>query len=122
MRLIDQLQLIRCAVEPADDDGGGDGQERRSAEELLGAYFCPNCEVSWEVLQLAGLLIKSKKINVQKALFSAKRYGGELYFRWFLYHLGELSGEDPLPGVRFPLHPNRWQKQKAGSHPDHAEQ
>lgn len=121
MQLLDRLRLIRCPVEHTDHDEVREGQELSSPEDLLGAYFCPSSEVSWEVLQVAGLLIKSKKLDVKKALFSAKRYGGEIYFKWFLYHLGELSGDNPLPGVAFPLHPSRWQKKRAGENHDNSE-
>ena len=105
--LVNQLELIRY---PIDDYSRTLESNQTSPEELLGAFFCPNRICPWEILQVAGLLIKRRKLDVKKCLFSSKRFGGEIYFKWFLFILGELQENNPVPNVEFPLNANRWKK------------
>ncbi len=83
-----------------------------SPESLLGSFFCPNRNISWQILQVAGLLIKSGKLDIGKCLFSAKYYGGLVYFKWFLFELGELNETNPIPNAKFPLDSSRWNKKR----------
>ena len=113
LRLVSQKGLIRYPTETIAEipEIGAD----ESPELLLGSFFCPNVFPSLEILQIAGLLIKRKKLELRKSLFSAKRYGGEVYFRWFLFNLDELGEDNPIPGRDFPLNKNRWSKRIAGN-------
>ena len=113
LHLASQKGLIRYAEEPTAIETESDSSE--SPERMLGAFFCPNVSPPWEILQIAGLLIKRKKLDRQKSLFSAKRYGGEIYFKWFLFNLGEFGEKNPIPDVEFPLDKSRWSKRLAGS-------
>ena len=83
--------------------------------ESLGRFFAPDAEVSLDVVQVAGLLIKRELIDLDRVLLSARQQGGALYINWFLYHL-DLLADNPLPECDFPLHASRWKKKKAGSH------
>ena len=113
LRLVSKKGLIRYPVEPTAEETEVDASE--SPETMLGAFFCPNVSPPYEILQIAGLLIKRNKLDRQKSFFSAKRYGGEIYFKWFLFNLGELGEIDPVPDMEFPLDKNRWSKRLAGS-------
>ena len=113
LQIVHQKGLIRYPVETIAGVPKVDTVE--SLETMLGAFFCPNASPTWEILQIAGLLIKQKKLDRQKTLFSAKRYGGEIYFKWFLFNLGELGENNPVPDVEFPLDKSRWSKRLAGS-------
>ena len=100
LRLVNQLGLIRYPIE---SNSKTLESNQISPEELLGAFFCPNRSCPLEILQIAGLLLKRRKLNVQKCLFSSKRFGGEIYFKWFLSVLDELEESNPIRNVEFPL-------------------
>lgn len=117
LELVNQRALIRYPIE---NHSKTLESNQTSPEEMLGAFFCPDRICPWEVLQVAGLLIKRKKLDVRKCLFSSKRFGGEIYFKWFLSILGELEESNPLPNVEFPLNANRWKKQRVFPRTSHA--
>jgi len=85
----------------------------KALEVAVGPYFRPDAPVSLDVLQVAGLLLKRNRLDREACARSARRYGGGLYFKWFLAQIDE-SLDDPLPTKEFPLHRSRWQKRRAG--------
>jgi len=88
-------------------------QPAASLEAAVGQYFRPDAPVNFDVLQIAGLLLKRNQMDREASARSARRNGGGLYFRWFLAQVDE-SLPDPLPTKEFPLHPSRWRKERAG--------
>lgn len=110
LRSVEQRGLIRV--------GGNVEQVAREPGDLapemaLGEFFRPDSDVSLDVLQVAGLLLREGRLDRQACERAARRHGGRLYFNWFLSQL-DRSIPDPLPDQRFPLHRSRWAKTKAG--------
>lgn len=88
-------------------------QPAAALEASVGQYFRPDAPVSFEVLQIAGLLLQRHQMDREACARSARRNGGGLYFQWFLAQVDE-SQLDPLPTKEFPLHSSRWRKERAG--------
>ena len=104
LNAVNRKKLLRCAE---DHTGGVSTAEDVDLENDLGQFFAPDAEIALDVLQVSGWLLKRNQIDLEKARFSAKRHGGILYFNWFLHQL-ELTQENPLSHIEFPLHPGRW--------------
>jgi hypothetical protein len=104
-----------------DDEVSNDAPASGTPDAALGAYFRPDAPVSLDLLQVAGLLLRSNRLDRDICARSARRYGGGLYFRWFLAQL-DAAVPDPLPEKEFPLHRSRWHKRKAGQRRPHAKQ
>ena len=115
LRLVNEKGLIRYPNITINDTSPAI-HESESPEKIIGEFFYPDRDVSWKILQVAGLLIKRKKMNIDECIFSAKKFGGILYFKWFLYELGESREENPIPGIKFPLSQRRWFKKKPASY------
>ena len=96
------------------------GRRAESLEAAVGQYFRPDAEISLEVLQVAGLLLKANRLDRLACARSARRHGGGLYFKWFLAQIDD-SLADPLPAKEFPLHRSRWRKRRAGQRGRHAQ-
>lgn len=103
-------RLMRIFDDEAPDDAP---MPSGNAEKALGAYFRPDAPVSVDLLQVAGLLLREDRLDREGCARSARRYGGGLYFSWFLAQLDDAV-PDPLPEKEFPLHRSRWRKRKAG--------